>query len=448
MAWRTPSPPEVRAAAMEEYVAGESLCDAKQVEGGLLRLRAAYRLAWELDAEPWPQWADDMHTRLLAGLTAAPDDAPIPLLDSNTSLLQPSMARLRCPQHREDGSWWSSAAAMRTIHATLRQRSFVVLDGFAGAADAAALRAAGRAACVTGLLQPACSRSREHARSEHIAWDPPGFSKLSSRTDTLLRALRTLETAAGTDSEPAGEGGGAVEGSALGLRSVFGRQRLMFSRYGCSDFFSRHVDNNCTAAGGPLCNPRVLTAVYYMQTEWPNTHGGCLRLFRPMVPVAGSAEEEVEEDGVARAAVDAEVGSQNRSVGTGVAGEEGGGCRGGAATSTATDAPTPGSPLLDEEGGGCKEAAVGSPTAALGDGDALLDVSPVRELLYSTSAREAPSSWPLQDIVLCRGFCTRINTIILKHPLCVGTPLTVPHRLHYCAMYYIPPTPLIAIYTM
>ena len=37
---------------------------------------------------------------------------------------------------------------------------------------------------------------------------------------------------------------------------------------------------------------------------------------------------------------------------------------------------------------------------------------------------------------------TRINTIICKQPLCLGTPLTAPHRPHYCEMYHIHPPPL------
>jgi len=60
--------------------------------------------------------------------------------------------------------------------------------------------------------------------------------------------------------------------------------------------------------------------------------------------------------------------------------------------------------------------------------------------------RGAP--WPLQDIVLCRGFCTRINTIICKQPLCLSTPLTTSHRPHYCAINYTPPTPFIAVYVI
>jgi len=54
--------------------------------------------------------------------------------------------------------------------------------------------------------------------------------------------------------------------------------------------------------------------------------------------------------------------------------------------------------------------------------------------------------WPLQHIVVCRVFCTRINTIICKQPLCVGTPLPAPHRPHYCAIFYIPPISLFSQY--
>jgi len=43
---------------------------------------------------------------------------------------------------------------------------------------------------------------------------------------------------------------------------------------------------------------------------------------------------------------------------------------------------------------------------------------------------------------LCKSFCTRISSIIRKNPLSLGTPLTAPHRPHYCAMHYIPLTPL------
>jgi len=54
-------------------------------------------------------------------------------------------------------------------------------------------------------------------------------------------------------------------------------------------------------------------------------------------------------------------------------------------------------------------------------------------------------AWPLQDSVLCRGFCTRTNTIDWGQPLRLGTPITAPHRPYYCAIYYIPRPPFCSI---
>eukprot|EP00966_Prymnesium_polylepis_P057307 1327461-Prymnesium_polylepis.1 len=64
----------------------------------------------------------------------------------------------------------------------------------------------------------------------------------------------------------------------------------MVSRYGCDDFFARHVDNSCVDGVGPHCSPRVLSMCYYMQSPggtksgggWDGvTDGGSLRIFRP-----------------------------------------------------------------------------------------------------------------------------------------------------------------------
>jgi len=41
-----------------------------------------------------------------------------------------------------------------------------------------------------------------------------------------------------------------------------------------------------------------------------------------------------------------------------------------------------------------------------------------------------PGGWPLQDRRFMSRLCTRINSIICKQPLCLGTPFTAPHRRH------------------
>jgi len=51
--------------------------------------------------------------------------------------------------------------------------------------------------------------------------------------------------------------------------------------------------------------------------------------------------------------------------------------------------------------------------------------------------------WPLQDIVLRRGFCTRISTIICKQPLGLGTSLPAPLPTLLRNVVYSPDPPLL-----
>ena len=54
---------------------------------------------------------------------------------------------------------------------------------------------------------------------------------------------------------------------------------------------------------------------------------------------------------------------------------------------------------------------------------------------WVVDSRALPAgTWPLPESVLCQSFCTRISYFICKQPLSLGTPLTAPHRSHYCAM--------------
>eukprot|EP00965_Chrysotila_dentata_P103319 3410224-Pleurochrysis_carterae.AAC.1 len=65
----------------------------------------------------------------------------------------------------------------------------------------------------------------------------------------------------------------------------------MVSRYGEGSAFARHCDNHCDAGSGPLCNGRVLTAVYYCNNAWRRGDGGCLRLYKPQGSAAAAAAE-------------------------------------------------------------------------------------------------------------------------------------------------------------
>ena len=265
--WRAPSPPEAREPALRHYLAAEASCDAGSVAAGTRSFKAAYDLAWELGTENWPGWANNMYLRL----HALPPDSALPPDGAPQILAEDGDEYSRRGRHTQnDGSWWMTDEAITRITARLTERNFVVIDNFTGADDAAGLRAACIDLSHRNVFEPAKNRVREGGRSDSVAWEPDGFENLVRRTDALLRLWRER---------------------CAGVRGVTARQRAMVSRYGCDDFFARHVDNSCVDGQGPYCSPRVLSMCYYMQSpdaasadSWDGaTDGGCLRIFRPQV---------------------------------------------------------------------------------------------------------------------------------------------------------------------
>eukprot|EP00900_Chrysochromulina_parva_P006532 jgi/Chrpa1/15880/Chrysochromulina_OHIO_Genome00022506-RA len=235
--------------AIRAYIEGESLCDSGRVQHGIRSFRAAYNLVPELESEVWPAWATDLHSRMLKAVAAS---AP-PMLDEDAA---------------------AQLAALDAIADTLEVQHFAVIDGFAGGAAAQQLRECCTAAWERDAFRAARARpadalrgAQPAARSDFIAWDPPGFDQLSRRVDALVRALRERKPTL--------------------LGAISARQRPMVARYGYGDAFARHVDNNCCRGQGELCNGRVLTTVYYMQdADWDaETDGGCLRLFGSQQPL-------------------------------------------------------------------------------------------------------------------------------------------------------------------
>jgi hypothetical protein len=259
------------------YVAGERACDSGAVVAGQRAFKAAFALSWELGTDDWPGWALSMYARLHAGLPVLPDAAPEIFVGSE--------------EHgNSDGTWHTTAESIARIVAQLEERNFAVIDNFAGAEDAAGLRAACIDLAERGAYASAKGRVRDGGRSDSVVWEPEsGFESLVRRTDVLLQQMQS----------------GCSE-----LRSVTSRQRAMISRYGCDDFFARHVDNACVDGLGPHCSPRVLTMCYYMQSAVSSEverSGGCLRIFRPqckLANAAAAAADSRESDTGADALVD------------------------------------------------------------------------------------------------------------------------------------------------
>jgi len=66
--------------------------------------------------------------------------------------------------------------------------------------------------------------------------------------------------------------------------------------------------------------------------------------------------------------------------------------------------------------------------------------------IYIQSPPSPPASraagWPLQDSVLLRGFCSRINHPFIAPPTCAARTIAILLQGH-CAIYDAPPTPLL-----
>ena len=300
-----PTPAHARLAAIHAHIQGEALCDAGKTSEGIAMLKRATFLAWELDAPDWPGWAVALYAQLQDG---APVPVPPPVLmapvESDVAAasagqcgaspaaqryIPAALATMWRSRSVAQSSWWSSTEAFHAVSTALAAQNFVVLDDFAGLAACRGFRSGCETAWHSGeLFHPAKvaepgrgvdGKRSALTRSDYLAWVDVGTAKgvsgaegdvqraelghIVSCVDTLARALRDR---------------------LLGPEAVITRQRPQVARYGLGDAFARHCDNYCPAGqptGGPLCNGRWLTAVYYTSEDWQEADGGCLRIYRP-----------------------------------------------------------------------------------------------------------------------------------------------------------------------
>ena len=273
--------PEKRREAVIAYIDGEALCDRGEHVSGIKKLKEASAIAWELSWERWPGWAEAIHAELTGGAQAATSRQ----FDSSWA---PAISAL--PRKPSD-VWWHESS--QEIADELCRRNVVVLDCFAGAALSARARDEAARASAEGVLEPARVRNADNpathtgsaaTRSDRLCWaalDDPRWAavgEINSRVDALIARLRSV------DCEP--------------LAAVRGRERVMVAAYGHGDAFARHSDNHCIHGNGPHCNPRVLTAVYYMSPDdWDGAaHGGSLRIYRPIDADAVSHDHDDGDD--------------------------------------------------------------------------------------------------------------------------------------------------------
>mmetsp|Transcript_4660 Transcript_4660/g.7921 ORF Transcript_4660/g.7921 Transcript_4660/m.7921 type:complete len:608 (+) Transcript_4660:131-1954(+) len=168
--------------------------------------------------------------------------------------------------------WWIQDECIEVIGKTLSQRNYVVIDGFMGESVCKELRqevklAYEKGAMIAGNLAGGSTGggttyTMENVRGDYMGWftgkeenlDWKRLPDLLVKMDTLVSELKS-------------------SGHAEGLTRVDTRSNAMCTCYpGSGARYIRHCDN-------PNANGRILTAIYYMNSEWQNGDGGELRIY-------------------------------------------------------------------------------------------------------------------------------------------------------------------------
>ena len=171
-----PTPRASQREAVITYLEGERLCDAGQHKEGVKMLRKATRIAWELEWERWPGWAEALHSELSGnGLVKPPR-----LIGRDDAAWQPALAALP----RDADGWWQDPATAAAICHALSTQHVAMIDGLCGAALNARARAEVERASHSGELHPAPVKTPDNGlegvrgpdtRSDRIArscWRP------------------------------------------------------------------------------------------------------------------------------------------------------------------------------------------------------------------------------------------------------------------------------------
>ena len=183
---------------------------------------------------------------------------------------------------------WERASRLLTPEAarTLSRDGIVVIDGALTASEVAAARAEIDALDERGELKVVEAQSKARIRNDRIGWvacsssnstsggGPPGLRLVGK----LLRAIP-----AAVEARQQQEGGDNTRFPAMSVPTT-----VMCATYDGSPeqptYYTRHFDGRKETGGGKDTNPRVLTAIIYLNEKPPwdvNRDGGCLRAWPP-----------------------------------------------------------------------------------------------------------------------------------------------------------------------
>lgn len=176
------------------------------------------------------------------------------------------LLRLAAAAAASSTPWWEHAEA--EVARQLGEEGFVVLDAFAGLAEAQQVRSGALAALEQSATRGGLSGGSAASvlRGDRTLW----ATNQSEALDALMPHLRRLDALVSL------LGARLPDAADLAFRSE--PQLSLYPANGTR--YVRHVDNTCTGGEGRLCNGRRLSAVYYLNPAWKAGDGGELRISR------------------------------------------------------------------------------------------------------------------------------------------------------------------------
>ena len=218
-----------------------------------------------------------------------------------TAVFERQYARLLTQLVQERTDFWgrstaapaaqhASPLAARALSATsvseLLEKGLCVIDGVLDAAEVRAARQQLEQVHVAGELRASEAQRESRVRTDLVGWLEADELAARPALAPVVSLLRGLPAEVERHAAAAEVGGWRLAVPRLLQAALYDGSASSPS------FYSRHLDCNDTAS-----NPRRLTAILYLNPEWDDADGGCLRAYLRGGEVRGGEVRDVSPRG-------------------------------------------------------------------------------------------------------------------------------------------------------